>query len=249
MNQRSLRIPHPRQEIGPMACEPLKVPTALTDDDTSCAVDRLKCYFGLPPHGLPYTGASFERLGGGGDRPDAANELTAEDIVAVSMLSVRIPGGAVLELLEKHRPAISDLLKQIPTDRDLVTVDPVAIDGTWVASELWRLLKTVRGCGWVTVSKLLARKRPRLIPVYDKIVAAQVGWPTSYWRSLACALRADDAALHRHLLRLRDEAGLPPSISAIRVFDVVTWMLGKYGPTECGSARENHPCTTCVRSA
>ncbi|WP_110481311.1 DUF6308 family protein [Corynebacterium provencense] len=37
------------------------------------------------------TGASFNELGGGGDRPEVANVITAEDIVAVESLSVTIP--------------------------------------------------------------------------------------------------------------------------------------------------------------
>ncbi|QSE87134.1 hypothetical protein JWS14_49705 (plasmid) [Rhodococcus koreensis] len=41
------------------------------------------------------------------------------------------------------------------------------------------------------------------------------------------ALRADDAALHRRLLSIRKEAGLPDEISALRVFDVIAWMDGE----------------------
>ncbi|MCI1255986.1 MAG: DUF6308 family protein [Corynebacterium provencense] len=37
------------------------------------------------------TGASFNELGGGGDRPEVAIVITAEDIVAVESLSVAIP--------------------------------------------------------------------------------------------------------------------------------------------------------------
>ena len=40
----------------------------------------------------------------------------------------------------------------------------------------------------------------------------------------------DDAyvgALHRRLLSIREEAGLPEEISALRVFDVIAWMDGK----------------------
>ena len=37
-----------------------------------------------------YAGAYFERLGGGGDRPEVAYQITAEDLLAVSMLSVPV---------------------------------------------------------------------------------------------------------------------------------------------------------------
>uniref|UniRef100_UPI003F59F3DD DUF6308 family protein n=1 Tax=Streptomyces asoensis TaxID=249586 RepID=UPI003F59F3DD len=38
------------------------------------------------------------------------------------------------------------------------------------------------------------------------------------------ALRADNHALHRELTALRQSAGLPATVSALRVCDVVLWM-------------------------
>ncbi|QSE87513.1 hypothetical protein JWS13_01275 (plasmid) [Rhodococcus pseudokoreensis] len=59
------------------------------------------------------------------------------------------------------------------------------------------------------VSRVLGTERARLNPVRE-------------------ALRADDGALHRRLLPIREEAGLPEEISALRLFDVIAWMDGKY---------------------
>jgi hypothetical protein len=39
-------------------------------------------------------------------------------------------------------------------------------------------------------------------------------------------LRKNDGALHAQLLTLRDRAGIGADISALRVFDIVTWMTG-----------------------
>nr|WP_221939385.1 DUF6308 family protein [Streptomyces sp. 130] len=36
-------------------------------------------------------------------------------------------------------------------------------------------------------------------------------------------LREDDAALHHQLLELRQAAGLPETVSALRVCDVAVW--------------------------
>ncbi|MFC9768511.1 DUF6308 family protein [Rhodococcus jostii] len=52
------------------------------------------------------------------------------------------------------------------------------------------------------------------------------------------ALRADDAALHHRLLSIRDAAGLPEEISALRVFDVIAWMDGKNRGRGTGSDLE-----------
>lgn len=46
------------------------------------------------------------------------------------------------------------------------------------------------------------------------------------WAALHAALREDDLALHKHLLSLRDRAGLPEAVSALRVFDVLAWWDG-----------------------
>ncbi|MFF4147786.1 DUF6308 family protein [Streptomyces sp. NPDC001698] len=73
--------------------------------------------------------------------------------------------------------------------------------------------------------KLLARKRPRLLPVYDRVVRCALGHPRpSFWLALHAALRVDDRALQRQLLTLRQAAGVPETVSALRVCDVAVWM-------------------------
>ncbi|MFF7382730.1 DUF6308 family protein [Streptomyces griseoluteus] len=86
------------------------------------------------------------------------------------------------------------------------------------------LVARVTGIGWVTTGKLLARKRPRLLPVYDNVVKCVLGRPRHFWLPLHTALRAEDRALHHTLLDLRKRAGVPETVSALRVCDVVLWM-------------------------
>jgi hypothetical protein len=203
-------------------------PEALTDGDHSDAVRELKEYFGLEPYEGAFTGASFERLGGGGDRDEVRDVITAEDLVAVSMLSINFPARAALQILGPESRMISDLLGQIPTDLNLVDVDPEQINKSWPAWHLWSLLMGVRGVGWVTANKLLARKRPHLLPVYDSVVRKQVGAPKKFWHDLNHDLRANDKARHKGLLLIRDQAGLDDDVSALRVFDIVTWMIGRH---------------------
>jgi len=93
------------------------------------------------------------------------------------------------------------------------------------ADQAWHLLCDQNGVDWVLAGKLLARKRPRLLPVYDKVVRCALGHPRpSFWLALHAALRADDYALHRQLLELRQIAGVPETVSALRVCDVAVWM-------------------------
>jgi hypothetical protein len=203
-------------------------PKALTDENHSEAVRELRKYFGREPDEAAFTGASFERLGGGGDRDEVRDVITAEDLVAVSMLSINIPARAALQILGPESREISDLLSQVPTDLDLVDVDSEQINKSWPAWQLWSLLMGVRGVGWVTANKLVARKRPNLLPVYDSVVSKQVGATKTFWHDLNHDLRADDKARHESLLLIRDQAGLDSDISALRVFDIVTWMIGRH---------------------
>ncbi|MFJ6842170.1 DUF6308 family protein [Streptomyces griseoluteus] len=188
------------------------------------AVGDLRRYFGLEG-GAAYTGARFEGLGGGGDRDGVADVVTAEDLVAVQMLSVRVPAETALELLEGETGrSLSELLGRIPVDADMAEVDVSELDTSSAAHQAWQLLRSLDGIEWVTAGKLLARKRPRLLPVYDRVVRCVLGGPTSFWLDLHHALRADDHALHHELLDLRERAGVPKTLSALRVCDIVLWM-------------------------
>lgn len=184
------------------------------------AVTNLRRYFGLAGEAA-YTGARFEHLGG----EQVADEVTAEDLVAVQMLSVRVPARAALELLEGERGRqLSELLRRIPVDVDMVEVDAAELHRDSAADQAWRLLFRVKGIGWVKAGKLLARKRPRLLPVYDNVVKCLLGSPSHFWLPLHAALRADGNALHHTLLDLRKRAGVPETVSALRVCDIVLWM-------------------------
>lgn len=174
----------------------------------------------------PFTGGSFELFAGGGDRPEVASRFTSDDIVAVSMLSVRIPGSAALAILDTHAEELNDLLAPIPVDIDLwddAAIDQVATVSS--ADKLWTRLEALEGSGWVTAGKLLARKRPRLIPVYDRVVQAAFGLERggSWWTSLQSVLRAEPSLVDK-AVALRKESGINESITVLRVIDVAVWM-------------------------
>ncbi|GJF32117.1 hypothetical protein KNE206_48170 [Kitasatospora sp. NE20-6] len=194
---------------------------------TDRVVDDLRRYYGagLPPGAASFTGNRFEHLAGGGDRPGTADVITAEDLIAVETLSVVVPVRVKLDLLEGALGArLAALLGAIPADVDLADADASVVADGSPAEKAWHLLESRPGLGWVTAGKILARKRPRLLPVYDTVVRCALGRPRPFWRTLRTALREDDAALHRRLLDLRRTAGLPETVSALRVCDVAVWM-------------------------
>lgn len=64
-----------------------------------------------------YSGAYFGRLGGGGDRPEIASQFTAEDLLAVSMLSVPIDGYCALHVLGYQAGELNAMPAQNPLGR------------------------------------------------------------------------------------------------------------------------------------
>jgi hypothetical protein len=191
------------------------------------AVTDLRTYFHDPQAGTAgFTGRWFERLGGGGDGPGKADWITAEDLIAVQMLSVQVPPETAAGLLHgRLGRQLHERLPRIPTDvalsqpeaADLLTDDADA-------AHAWNILEQAPGVGWVTAGKLLARKRPHLIPVYDRVVRCGLGSPNSFWTTLQRVLDEERSALTARLAQLREEASVASLISDLRILDVVVWM-------------------------
>jgi Family of unknown function (DUF6308) len=76
----------------------------------------------------------------------------------------------------------------------------------------------------VTAGKLLARKRPSLIPVYDDVVRCAYDWPKEIWKALRDALRQDDGSFRAVLEGLTKRAGISEEITPLQALDVVLWM-------------------------
>ncbi|WP_257015992.1 DUF6308 family protein [Rhodococcus sp. ACS1] len=103
--------------------------------------------------------------------------------------------------------------------------DPLTLG--WLPGTWKRPCGRCRGSARKKATKLIARKRPRLYPIFVSVVSEVLGTERAHLNPVREALRADDGALHHRLLSIRKEAGLPDEISALRVFDVIAWMDGK----------------------
>jgi hypothetical protein len=209
------------------------------------SADHLRIYF----HGStvdrrgagPRAGRWFERLGGGGDRPEVANVVTAEDLVAVNLLNVRIRPRVAVQLLVEQSDRISELLRQVPVDLDLRDADDEVLEEKAPLCRTWRLLREGPGDKpanrWVTAGKLLARKRPRLVPSYDSVVREMISGPRyRWWRTAREAVRDPEVA--ETLQALREEAQVPAVVSDLRVLDVVLWMEGSRRGLQNGIVEE-----------
>ncbi|WP_066641337.1 DUF6308 family protein [Serinicoccus hydrothermalis] len=196
-------------------------PDILTPHRLEDALQHLTDYFTA----TAYTGSYFERLGGGGDRQDIADSITTDDLVALSMLSVPVSGRAARQLLEDPSQ-VEQLLADIPRSANITrSHDRWLLEEGGPARDLWGALRRLPAFGPVRTSKLLARKRPHLIPVYDEVVRQQFGAQDSRGQWAAFSNMFRDAEFVDHLTRLRGAAGLS-DISLLRIADVIVWREG-----------------------
>lgn len=203
------------------------VPEVLDAEHVEDAVSVLQRYFAVGEDGFPmFTGSMFERFDGGGDRIEIADRFTAADCVAVTMLSVDVPAAAALRVLDPARTELNDLLRQLPCDLELANAGEHHLE---LGEELWGRIRR-SGVGPVTTSKLLARKRPHLLPVIDTIVKRVLHHPRrgNFYRTLRNHLVDNDHELYRRLEQIRADAHINSDISIIRSFDIIVWMTGRY---------------------
>lgn len=218
----------------------MQIPDILTDHNVGTAAGLLSDYYTRPvAKGRVRTGAHFDSWAGGGDSPDVVGTLTADDMFAASFLSVPFEPAAVIGLLGERLPTIQKLLAEIPADLDLADVTKenfkALLGEESPAWELWDVLRGKKDGGWgigpTRASKIMARKRPRLIPIWDSVVHAQTGVKDSLtqWTGWHEALTQDSGALARRLDNIQHEAELSYPVSQLRVMDVVLWMNGTGG--------------------
>jgi hypothetical protein len=159
-----------------------------------------------------FAGLDFSCLGS-----NPPNELTADDLLAVSLLDIAWRPRAVRCLLGAGSEKVSDMLTAIGSGIDLwdaTSADLAAVD------PLWDALLEMPGVGAATASKLLARKRPRLCPASDKVVIRAVGLPGQTWETLRCLLADPGARAEIETLRPASAA----AVSLLRILDAALWI-------------------------
>lgn len=167
-----------------------------------------------------YSGAYFDLIG---DR-DSPNRFTARDLVAPSTLAVPIRGQKIWqEVLVTKSETFNDLLSQIPT-APIWAVGTEDLDRDSAAWKLWDLLLKYKQIGPTRVSKLMAVKRPELLPIYDSVILRVLGGYTgSFWLAMREAML--DQSLRRRLHEMRADAGRT-HLSLLRALDILLWMHG-----------------------
>jgi Family of unknown function (DUF6308) len=115
-----------------------------------------------------FAGRTFDSLG-----RNLRNQVTPDDLLAVALLDIRWAPLAVRGLLDEQQATVTKLLGEISSETDLWAEQ--ADEQLRAVDPLWNVVSDLHGVGDTTASKLLARKRPRLVPITDSIVVAAVG--------------------------------------------------------------------------
>ena len=185
-----------------------------------------------------YTGSYFESLGA---QDGTDNRITGADLYALSTLDIKVPVFAGISILENEPAIFNDLLKAIPNDRRLGSLSASEFEQyLGPESDAWQLWDRLRrngpdedkwGIGHTTASKIMARKRPHLIPIEDSVVDRVIARGRGdSWRMWWEAFNSEGDYLEERATKLRAEIGRP-DLSTLRVFDVMLWMWGKANPS------------------
>jgi hypothetical protein len=196
--------------------------TALVDNQVEPGAARLLA--GLTDPGLATTVAAYFDPANGfagmtfstvGINP--RDEVTAADLLAVSLLSIDWQPGAVRMLLGSHASTVSALLARVRDDIDLWEASD---EDLTPVEELWETLNAMPGVGAATAAKLMARKRPRLCASTDRAAVQVAGVPV-HLAGAAVRILLGDPAARADIEALRPRAAADASL--VRILDVAIW--------------------------
>ena len=160
-----------------------------------------------------FAGMTFSNLG-----RNPRDEITADDLLAVSLLDITWRPEVVRILLGSQQPG---------TRRPCSQHSPT----TWISGmPMTRCPNASMSCGtrsWRSTASapparpnLLARKRPRLCPISDSVVIKAIGVPQRTWDVLRCLLQ--DQAARAQVEALRPAVAADASL--LRILDVILWI-------------------------
>lgn len=162
----------------------------------------------------PFAATTFDTL------PDNDRDrFTTTDLLAVTLLDVALPPPSVRSLLKTDADKFSDLLAAVPDDVDLWNVSDEDLAH---AEVLYWALRVLPQVGRTRASKLMARKRPRLIPVVDRVIIEALNLGDDSWVALRACL--SDPGVRDSIEACRPDNAPTSSISTLRLLDAAVWI-------------------------
>jgi hypothetical protein len=174
-------------------------------------------YFGGHRDDL-FTGRHFEHYSAMGN----PNRFEPSDLLAIEALSIGLPKEVAAQLFLEEVDYFSELLADIPANIDMWDVPrSVMEDGSRAAELHTRLRENLDDVDWVKAGKLLASKRPRLVPILDDFVKSVLRPPIGrFWVCLYDQLV--DQKRRKKIAEICSCA--PDHVSLLRRIDVAVWM-------------------------
>lgn len=228
----------------------IPVPSILCCHRTPDARQYLICYFNDEDGKDGYSGRKFHALkapdGTGAWVCTSSNPCEREetcvsvwDLLSLGLLAVGLNGRAIINLLEGPiHETIAEELHEIWNHSNGSTPSIEDIDFHVFLTEqkpalrtIWdqRKSKQLPQVGPVRISKLMARKLPHLVPIYDSLVARAFeeagstnNWNRDHWKKTVDLFESDPFV--DHLKELSGTESVPDGTSLLRVMDVVVWM-------------------------
>jgi hypothetical protein len=174
--------------------------------------EAVRLYFGADSS---FAGHTFDELGN--NPPD---QITSDDLLAVTLLDVPWSPPAVRALLGEEANHLNGLLEAVDSNTTLWDGNRGCQELT-KASALWSAVVRLPGVGPTRAGKLLARKRPLLVPIVDSVVVSAVGNSGRTWATLRYCFKQESFKRAVGLLRSQESG----DASLLRIFDVAIWML------------------------
>lgn len=192
-----------------------------------------------PGAAKPYSYPSYDHYQGGG----RANELSDGDLLAPVLLNVM--GNRTIRTftsLQAIRRSLESALVNVPVGESLESMDSESasplLEALYALLDLPDRQAHYPGVRGTTLSKVLHRKRPAFIPLYDKWVdRCYVGslesgrpvqpdknrTPASFMSEVAVAIGDDLRNQREAFARLDSATRIPGDLTHLRLLDIIAW--------------------------
>jgi len=184
---------------------------------------------------LPYfSGSRFDDFAPSATR--SATRFTVDDVLAIELLSVQIKPVGILEMLADgpKKDSLNAKLKALKED-DSGSLHQwkESLSEHYAVRDFYRELRQVYSVGPVKATKLMSRKFPHLVPIYDSRIhtgiRASGKYPTddsvfAYWDRVQEFLSFKRDGGRLDVIRQVELATHYPDVSVLRVLDVALWL-------------------------